>query len=94
MNFFNTKYSTDLKIHTIIQGEPEELELIHKVCDCLLDMFFNLDIDDNNNNKNKDNNGLLDDSDKKINIIPDYEEFIAEFKNNSDFEEKEDYFNY
>ena len=86
---YNTKYKTNLNIHCIIQGEPGEFDLIYKVCDYLLEMFFNLDIEDNINKKDKDEES--DNFDEEINVIPEYEEeFTSELIKVSDDENKEE----
>ena len=85
---YNTKYKTNLNIHCIIQGVSGDFDLIYKVCDYLLEMFFNLDIEDNIDKKDKVEES--DESDIENNIIPEYEEFTSELLKVSDDEDKED----
>ena len=57
---YNSKYKSNLDIYNIIQGDSDEINLISKVFDYMLNIFYgyekedienNLNINDNNNQK-------------------------------------------
>ena len=43
---YNKKYKIKLNIHNIIQSEQEELELINKMSDYLLNLIYGIENDD------------------------------------------------
>ena len=62
---YNSKYKSNLDIYNIIQGDSDEINLINKVFDYMLNIFYgyekedienNLNINDNNNQKINDLN--------------------------------------
>ena len=98
LNNYNKKYSSKINIHNIIQSEKDELKIINKISNYLVEMFFNLDIEENYiNNRgeeiNNENENNLEDFfkiqyEKENNFIDDFEVSI-ENKENDDLKEDE-----
>ena len=61
---YNRKYKTKLNIYNIIQSEPEELELINKISDYLLNLIYGVENEDlecdENNQFNIESNNPID----------------------------------
>ena len=56
ISHYNDKYKEKLNIHRIIQGDNEDINLINKVSNYLLDLLFGIESEDSNNEqKNMEN---------------------------------------
>ena len=98
LNNYNKKYSSKINIHNIIQSEKDELKIINKISNYLVELFFNLDIEENYINNsgeeiNNENENNLEDFfkiqyEKENNFIDDFEVSI-ENKENDDLKEDE-----
>ena len=59
---YNKKYKTKLNIHKIIQSDQDELELINKISDYLLNLIFGIEKKDLENDENSQINIEYNDS--------------------------------
>ena len=80
LNNYNKKYSSKIDIHTIIQSDKDELKIINKISNYLVDMFFNLELDED----------LIDNNDNIINEIENNidNNFNIQYENENTFNEK------
>jgi len=46
---YNNKYKSKINIHLIIQGEKDELKIINKISNYLVEMFFNIEVEEKDN---------------------------------------------
>lgn len=73
---YNSKYSTNINIHTIIQGNKEDTEIINKVSNYLLETFF--DYEEENEDNEEDDKNII--QDNNPNNLSDKEEELLEEK--------------
>ena len=67
---YNKKYKTDLNFNLILQSDDEETNIIYKLADYLLDLFFDIDTEDSILNKNiKNKDFKVNDDDDSVNEI-------------------------
>ena len=73
---YNSKYSTNINIHTIIQGNKEDTEIINNVSNYLLETFF--DYEEENEDNEEDDKNII--QDNNPNNLSDKEEELLEEK--------------
>ena len=93
---YNKKYSNKININHIIQGDKEDLNIIYKITYYMLDLLYNMDLDESDGNKpeSSDNEDQNENNINEDDIIEKYEEeleYISNIDNNSEKEDvKED----
>ena len=54
MTNYHNKYKALIEFNNIIQGDEENIKLINKICNYLLDLYLDITIIENNNNNQND----------------------------------------
>ena len=78
---YNNKYKSKINIHLIIQGEKDELKIINKISNYLVEMFFNIEVEEKDNDLL--NNNINEINSENANSID--ENFNSQYENENKY---------